>query len=63
MTQKPMLRTEVYARVLRVGEVRLNNTTPPTYINKEDSVERAGSVILPPPSNVVTVHEVILKPD
>jgi len=33
-----MLRTEVYARVLRVGEVRLNNTTPPTYINKEDSV-------------------------
>ena len=38
MTQKPMLRAEVYARALRASHNR-----------KEDSVQRAGSIILPPP--------------
>jgi hypothetical protein len=52
MTQKPMLRAEVYARALRASQNR-----------KENSVERAGSIILPPPSKVETVHEIILKPD
>ena len=52
MTQKPLLRAEVYARALRASQNR-----------KEDSVLRAGSIILPPPSNVETVHEIILKPD
>jgi len=41
MTQKPMLRAEVYARALRASQNR-----------KEDSVQRAGSIILPPPSKV-----------
>jgi hypothetical protein len=36
MTQKPMLRAEVYARALRASQNR-----------KEDSVYRAGSIILP----------------
>jgi len=52
MTQKPMLRAEVYARALRASQNR-----------KEGSVQRAGSIILPPPSKVETVHEIILKPD
>jgi len=52
MTQKPMLRAEVYARALRASQNR-----------KEDSVYRAGSIIHPPPSKVETVHEIILKPD
>jgi len=52
MTQKPMLRAEVYARALRASRNR-----------KEDSVQRAGSIILPPPSKVETVREIILKPD
>ena len=38
MTQKPMLRAEVFARALRASQNR-----------KEDSVQRAGSIILPPP--------------
>ena len=52
MTQKPMLRAEVYARALHASQSR-----------KEDSVQRAGSIILPPPSKVETFHEIILKPD
>jgi hypothetical protein len=52
MTQKPVLRAEVYARSLRASQNL-----------KEDSVERAGSIILPSPSKVETVHEIILKPD
>jgi len=41
MTQKPMLREEVYARTLRASRNR-----------KKDSVWRAGSIILPPPFKV-----------
>ena len=52
MTQKPMLHVEVYARALRASQNR-----------KEDSVQRAGSMILPPPSKVEIVHEIILKPN
>ena len=52
MTQKPMLRAEVYARALRASQNR-----------KENSVQRAGSIILPPLFKVETVHEIILKPD
>ena len=47
-----MLLEEVYAHALRASQIR-----------KEDSVQRAGSTILPPPSKVETVHEIILKPD
>jgi len=47
-----MLRAEVYARALRASQNR-----------KEDSLQRAGSIILPPPSKVETVHEIVLKPD
>ena len=45
MTQKPMLLlwAEVYARALRASQNR-----------KEGSVQRAGSIILPPPSKVET---------
>jgi len=46
-----MLRAEVYARALRASQNR-----------KEDSVQRAGSIILPPLFKVETVHEIILKP-
>jgi hypothetical protein len=52
MTQKPMLRAEVYARALRASQYR-----------KEYSVQRAECDILPIPSKVETVHEIILKPD
>ena len=38
MTQKPMLRAEVYARALHASQNR-----------KEDSLQGAGSIILPPP--------------
>ena len=43
MTHKPVLRAEVYVRALRASQNR-----------KEDSVYRAGSIILPPPSKVET---------
>jgi len=46
MTQKPILRAEVYARALRASQIR-----------KKDSFERAGSTILPPSSKERTVHE------
>jgi len=52
MTQRPMLRAEVYARALHASQNR-----------KENSVYRAGSIILSSPSKVETVHEIILKPD
>jgi len=52
MTQKPMLRAEVYAHALRASRNR-----------EENRVQRAGSIILTPPSKVETVHEIILKPD
>ena len=52
MTQKPVLRAEVYARALRASQN-----------HEEGSVQRAGSIIIQPPSKVKTVHEIILKPD
>ena len=45
--EKPMLRAEVYSRALRASQNR----------------KEAGSIILPPPSKVESVHEIILKPD
>ena len=50
MTQKPMLRAEVYARALRASQNR-----------KEDNLQRARSIILPPPSKVETVHEIFFE--
>jgi hypothetical protein len=47
-----MLQAEVHARALRIS------------LGREDNiVERAGSITVPAPSNVETVHEIILKPD
>jgi hypothetical protein len=52
LTQKPMLRAEVYTRALRASK---------NY--KEKSVERAGRIILLLPSNssMETFHEIILR--
>ena len=47
-----MLRAEECARALRASRNR-----------KQNSVQRAGSIKLPAPSKVETVHEIILKPD
>ena len=42
-----MQKRKAYARALRASQNR-----------KEDSIQRAGSITLPPPSKVETVHEI-----
>jgi hypothetical protein len=50
MTQKPVLRADVYARALRASQNR-----------KENSEGRKHNTSIP--SKVEAVHEIILKPD
>ena len=45
MAQKPMLRAEVYAHAMRAGQ------------NREEEVQRVGSMALSTLSEVETVHE------